>query len=51
MREIGGLIVEGIAARNDLAAQDEIRRRVAAITGRFPVPGLPSSHAMADLPA
>ncbi len=37
MREIGALIVDGIAARGDESAQDEIRRRV-AIHHR-PLPG------------
>jgi len=41
MREIGDLIVDGIAARGDEAAQEGIRERVAGVTGRFPVPGLP----------
>jgi glycine hydroxymethyltransferase len=47
MRDIAGLIVDGIAARGDPAAQEEIRRRVAAITDRFPVPGLPKTLAAA----
>jgi glycine hydroxymethyltransferase len=51
MREIATLIVDGIAARGDPSAQDEIRRRVAAITDRFPVPGLPGTRAVADVPA
>ncbi|HVL53444.1 MAG TPA: serine hydroxymethyltransferase [Vitreimonas sp.] len=51
MRDIARLIVDGIAARGDEGAQDEIRRRVASITDRFPVPGLPSSRSTADLPA
>jgi len=41
MREIGDLIVDGIVARGDEAAQAAIRERVAALTDRFPVPGLP----------
>jgi len=41
MQSIATLIVDGIAARGDAAAQDAIRERVAAITDRFPVPGLP----------
>ncbi len=48
MREIGALIVEGIAARDDEAAQEEIRRRVASIADRFPVPGLPATRSSAD---
>jgi len=51
MRSIAQLIVDGIAARGDGAAQDEIRRRVGAITDRFPVPGLPATRAAADVPA
>jgi glycine hydroxymethyltransferase len=51
MREIAALIVAGIAARDDAAAQDEVRRRVAAITDRFPVPGLPGTRASAEVPA
>jgi glycine hydroxymethyltransferase len=51
MREIATLITHGIAARGDAHAQDEIRRRVAAITDRFPVPGLPATRATADVPA
>ena len=45
------LIVDGIAARGDADAQEQIRRRVAAITDRFPVPGLPATRATADIPA
>jgi glycine hydroxymethyltransferase len=41
MHEIGDLIVDGIAARGDESAQEAVRQRVAAITDRFPVPGLP----------
>jgi glycine hydroxymethyltransferase len=48
MREIGALIVDGIAARDDEAAQEEIRRRVATISDRFPVPGLPATRTAAD---
>ena len=51
MREIARLIVDGIAARSDEDAKQDIRRRVAAITDRFPVPGLPSTRSLADLPA
>jgi glycine hydroxymethyltransferase len=47
MREIGALIVDGIAARGDEAAQARIRERVAAIVDRFPVPGLPQTLASA----
>jgi glycine hydroxymethyltransferase len=50
MREIGALIVDGIAARGDEPAQDAVRERVAAITDRFPVPGLPATRAVANAP-
>jgi glycine hydroxymethyltransferase len=43
MQLIARLIVDGIAARGDAAAQAAIRERVAAITSRFPVPGLPET--------
>ncbi|MEX1072848.1 MAG: serine hydroxymethyltransferase [Chloroflexota bacterium] len=51
MQSIAGLIVDGIAARGDVAAQDGIRERVAAITDRFPVPGLPRTLATSAAPA
>jgi glycine hydroxymethyltransferase len=51
MREIATLIIDGIAARGDADAQDRVRRRVAAVTDRFPVPGLPGTRAPVDLPA
>ena len=41
MHEIGDLIVDGIAARGDEAAQARVRDRVAAVADRFPVPGVP----------
>jgi glycine hydroxymethyltransferase len=47
MRQIGDLIVDGIAARGDASAQDAVRDRVAAIADRFPVPGLPGTLATA----
>jgi glycine hydroxymethyltransferase len=40
MAEIGALLVAGIAARGDPAAQAEVRARVTALAERFPVPGL-----------
>jgi glycine hydroxymethyltransferase len=40
MAEIGSLIVAGIAARGDPAAQADVRQRVVALAERFPVPGL-----------
>ncbi len=51
MRSIAQLIVDGVAARGDADAQGEIRSRVAAITDRFPVPGLPATRSAADVPA
>jgi len=41
MAEIGRLIVGGIAARGDVAAQASVRARAVALAERFPVPGLP----------
>ena len=43
MHEIGDLIVDGIAARGDEAAQHRVKERVAAVADRFPVPGIPST--------
>jgi glycine hydroxymethyltransferase len=51
MGAIARLIVDGIGARDDEARQAEIRDRVAAITDRFPVPGLPGTRAIAATPA
>jgi len=51
MRRIASLIVEGIGARGDSAAQASVRERVSAITDRFPVPGLPSTRSTAEIPA
>jgi glycine hydroxymethyltransferase len=48
MRDIEALIIDGIAARDDPSAQELIRERVAAITSRFPVPGLPGTRALAE---
>ena len=45
MALVAQLIVDGIAARGDETAQARIRDRVAAITDRFPVPGLPQTLA------
>jgi glycine hydroxymethyltransferase len=45
MRQVAGLIVEGIAAREDPAAQERVRAGVAEIVDRFPVPGLPWTRA------
>ena len=43
MALVAQLIVDGIAARGDEAAQAGIRDRVGEITDRFPVPGLPET--------
>jgi glycine hydroxymethyltransferase len=43
MQLVAQLIVDGIAARGDEAAQAAIRDRVSEITDRFPVPGLPET--------
>jgi glycine hydroxymethyltransferase len=43
MALVARLIVDGIAARGDEAAQAAIRARVGEITDRFPVPGLPET--------
>jgi len=40
---VAQLIVDGIAARGEAAAQAAIRERVAQIVDRFPVPGLPET--------
>jgi glycine hydroxymethyltransferase len=45
MAEIGRLIVDGIAARGDVAAQAPVRARAVALAERFPVPGLPWTRA------
>ena len=44
MRAVAGLIVDGIAARGDEAAQERVRASVAEIVDRFPVPGLPCTQ-------
>jgi len=41
---VAGLIVDGIAARGDEAAQERVRAGVAEIVDRFPVPGLPGTR-------
>ncbi|HEX2193617.1 MAG TPA: serine hydroxymethyltransferase [Candidatus Limnocylindria bacterium] len=51
MEAIAGLIVDGIAARGDEAAQERVRDGVARIVDRFPVPGLPGTRAVAEAPA
>ena len=43
MRQIGGLIIRSIGAREDAAEQARIAAEVREICGRFPVPGLPAS--------
>ena len=40
MREIGSLIADAIAQRDDMSTHAALAARVAAIAGRFPVPGL-----------
>jgi glycine hydroxymethyltransferase len=50
MKEIAALIIDGIAARSDEDGQADVRRRVASITERFPVPGLPRTRAVAEFP-
>jgi glycine/serine hydroxymethyltransferase len=40
MQEIAGLIADAIEQRDDAAAQSALAGRVAAISGRFAVPGL-----------
>jgi glycine hydroxymethyltransferase len=45
MAEIGRLIVDGIAARGDVAAQASVRASAVALAERFPVPGLPWTRA------
>ncbi len=45
MAEIGRLIVAGIAARGDAAAQATVTEQVVALAERFPVPGLPWTRA------
>jgi len=41
MRQIAGLIVDAVRGREDPAVHERIRSEVLALTGRFPVPGLP----------
>jgi glycine hydroxymethyltransferase len=48
MREIAHMIVEGIRARGDAAAQSALRQRVTALAERFPVPGVPSTARRAE---
>ena len=40
MRAIGDIIIDAIEQRDDPGSRDRVAGRVAAITGRFPVPGL-----------
>ena len=51
MRSVAELIVAGIRARGDAAAQQRVRSEVASITDRFPVPGLPATRALGEVPA
>jgi glycine hydroxymethyltransferase len=41
MREVGSLIVQAIAQRDDAQASAQLSQRVHDICARFPVPGLP----------
>jgi glycine hydroxymethyltransferase len=43
MRDVGRIIIEAIAARDDEAAQRRLADDVATIVARFPVPGLPAA--------
>ena len=47
MARIAQLIVDGIAARGDEAAQEHVRAGVSEIVDRFPVPGLPETRTTA----
>ena len=42
MRQIGRIIVEAIRTRDDENARRRLAAEVAAMTSRFPVPGLPA---------
>jgi glycine hydroxymethyltransferase len=50
MAEIGELIVEAIVRRDEPAALGRLADRVAAICGRFPVPGLSPEPSLTGLP-
>ena len=43
MRDIGRIIIEAIAGREDPAVQTSLAAQVAQIVARFPVPGLPAA--------
>ncbi len=43
MREVGRIIIEAIASRDDEAIQRRLAGEVAEIVSRFPVPGLPAA--------
>jgi glycine hydroxymethyltransferase len=43
MREVGRIIIEAIASRDDEDRQRRLAADVAAIVERFPVPGLPAA--------
>ena len=51
MREIGDLIVDGVQARGDEAAQNRVRDHVAGVADRFPVPGIPWTRERVASPA
>ena len=50
MRRIADLIVDAIEGREDGERQDGVRRGVAEIADRFPVPGVPATRALAGVP-
>jgi glycine hydroxymethyltransferase len=50
MTEIGALIAEAIERREDPAELDRLAGRVAAVCGRFPVPGLSDTTSPMGLP-
>ena len=45
MRALGRIIQEALAGRDDPAVAERLIGEVAAIAGRFPVPGLPDEAA------
>ncbi|MDQ3880155.1 MAG: serine hydroxymethyltransferase [Chloroflexota bacterium] len=51
MRRIGDLIVDGIEGRDDPQRQEQVRRGVAEIADRFPVPAIRSTRIAAAAPA
>ena len=51
MRRIADLIVDAIAGRDAGARHELVRRGVAEIADRFPVPGIPATRTAAEVPA